>query len=110
MNFLTVFRKEMMEQWRTYRFLIVAAVFAAFGLASPLLAKFTPEMLKAIPGVPAELLASIPAPTRGRCDRPVCQEHEPVRHSAGPADDHGRGGAGEGTRHSGVLPDPSCFT
>ena len=63
MNFLAVLRKEMLEQWRTYRFLIVAAVFAAFGLASPLLAKFTPEMLKAIPGVPPELLASIPAPT-----------------------------------------------
>jgi ABC-2 type transport system permease protein len=63
MNFMTVFRKEIQEQWRTYRFLIVAAVFAAFGLASPLLAKFTPEMLKAIPGVPAELLAAIPAPT-----------------------------------------------
>lgn len=63
MNFLAVFRKEMMEQWRTYRFLIVAAVFAAFGLASPLLAKFTPEMMKAIPGIPAGILASIPAPT-----------------------------------------------
>jgi ABC-2 type transport system permease protein len=63
MNFIVVFRKEMLEQWRTYRFLIVAAVFAAFGLASPLLAKFTPEMLKAIPGVPPELLAAIPAPT-----------------------------------------------
>jgi ABC-2 type transport system permease protein len=63
MNFIPVFRKEMQEQWRTYRFLIVAAVFVAFGLASPLLAKFTPEMLKAIPGVPPELLAAIPAPT-----------------------------------------------
>jgi ABC-2 type transport system permease protein len=63
MNFIAVFRKEMMEQWRTYRFLIIAAVFAAFGLASPLLAKFTPEMLKAIPGVPPELLAVIPAAT-----------------------------------------------
>ncbi len=63
MNFIPVFRKEMQEQWRTYRFLIVAAVFTAFGLASPLLAKFTPEMLKAIPGVPPELLAAIPAPT-----------------------------------------------
>jgi ABC-2 type transport system permease protein len=63
MNFMAVFRKEMQEQWRTYRFLIVAAVLAAFGLASPLLAKFTPEMLKAIPGVPPELLAAIPAPT-----------------------------------------------
>jgi ABC-2 type transport system permease protein len=63
MNFNPVFRKEMQEQWRTHRFLIVAAVFAAFGLASPLFAKFTPEMLKAIPGVPSELLAAIPAPT-----------------------------------------------
>jgi ABC-2 type transport system permease protein len=63
MNFITVLRKELQEQQRTYRFLIVAAVFAAFGLASPLFAKFTPEMLKAIPGVPAELLAAIPAPT-----------------------------------------------
>jgi ABC-2 type transport system permease protein len=63
MNFITVFRKEMMEQWRSYRFLVVLAVLAAFGLSSPLLAKFTPEMLKAIPGVPAELLSAIPAPT-----------------------------------------------
>jgi ABC-2 type transport system permease protein len=63
MNFIAVYRKEMIEQWRTYRFLIVAAVFVVFGLTSPLLAKFTPEMLKAIPGVPPELLAAIPAPT-----------------------------------------------
>jgi ABC-2 type transport system permease protein len=63
MNFIPVFRKEMQEQWRTYRFLIVAAVFVAFGLASPLFAKFTPEMLKAIPGVPPGILAVIPAPT-----------------------------------------------
>jgi ABC-2 type transport system permease protein len=63
MNFAAVLRKELMEQWRTYRFLIVVAVLAAFGMASPLLAKFTPEMLKVIPGVPPELLAAIPAPT-----------------------------------------------
>jgi len=63
MNFLVVFRREMMEQWRTDRLLIVAAVLAAFGLASPLLAKFTPEMLKAIPGVPPEVLATIPTPS-----------------------------------------------
>jgi ABC-2 type transport system permease protein len=63
MNFTTVFRKELLEQWRTYRMLIVAAVFTVFGLVSPLFAKFTPEMLKAIPGVPVELLAAIPAPT-----------------------------------------------
>ncbi len=63
MNFLTVYRKEMQEQWRTYRFLIIAAVFVVFGLTSPLLAKYTPEMLKAIPGMPAEILGAIPKPT-----------------------------------------------
>jgi ABC-2 type transport system permease protein len=63
MNLITVFRKEMMEQWRTSRFLIVVAVIASFGLASPLLAKFTPEILKAIPGITPELLAAIPAAT-----------------------------------------------
>ena len=63
MNFFQVFRKELIEAWRTYRLLIVAAVFAAFGMASPLLAKFTPEMLQAIPGLPPEILAAIPAPT-----------------------------------------------
>ncbi len=63
MNFLAVLHKEMLEQWRTYKLLIVAAVLVAFGLSSPLLAKFTPEILKAIPDMPPELAAAIPAPT-----------------------------------------------
>jgi ABC-2 type transport system permease protein len=63
MNFIVVFRKELQELWRTYRFLVVVAVLAVFGLTSPLLAKFTPQMLKAIPGVPAGLLDAFPVPT-----------------------------------------------
>jgi ABC-2 type transport system permease protein len=63
MNFPAVFRKEMLEQWRTRRLLVVAAVFVVFGMASPLLAKFTPELMKSIPDMPPELLAAIPAPT-----------------------------------------------
>jgi ABC-2 type transport system permease protein len=63
MNFFTVFRKEMLEQWRTSRFIIVAAVLVAFGMSSPLLAKFTPEMLKLIPNVPPEIFAAFPTPT-----------------------------------------------
>lgn len=63
MNFITVFRKEMLEQGRTYRLLIVAAVFVAFGLSSPALAKFTPELLKSIPGVPGGIQAFFPTPT-----------------------------------------------
>jgi ABC-2 type transport system permease protein len=63
MNLWHVFRKEMLEQWRTYKVLIVAAVLFMFGLTSPLLAKFTPEMLAVIPNVPAGLSDFIPTPT-----------------------------------------------
>ncbi|MBM3150633.1 MAG: ABC transporter permease [Chloroflexi bacterium] len=63
MNFFVVLRKELTEQWWTKRLLIVAAALAAFGLASPLLAKFTPELLKSVPDLPAGLADLIPAPT-----------------------------------------------
>lgn len=63
MNFFKVFRKEIMEQWRTRRFLVVAAVFVIFGMTSPLFAKFMPEIFKSIPGVPPGLLDSMPAPS-----------------------------------------------
>jgi len=62
MNILIVLRKEMLEQWRTYKLLIVAAVLVVFGLISPLLAKLTPELLKAIPNMPPALALAIPAP------------------------------------------------
>jgi ABC-2 type transport system permease protein len=63
MNFFVVLRKELMEQWRTKRLLIVAAVLTAFGLVSPLLAKFMPELFKSIPDMPFDLSALIPPPT-----------------------------------------------
>ncbi|MCP4424190.1 MAG: YhfC family intramembrane metalloprotease, partial [Chloroflexi bacterium] len=60
--FVTAVRKELQQQWRTKRVLVVAAVFLLFGLGSPLLAKFTPEMLNFIEG--AEQFADlIPEPT-----------------------------------------------
>lgn len=49
MSFFVALRKEILEQWRSYRLLIVVAVFVAFGLMSPLIAKFTPELIKLIP-------------------------------------------------------------
>jgi ABC-2 type transport system permease protein len=63
MNFFIVLRKELMEQWRTKRLLIVAAVLVIFGLASPLLAKVTPDLLKSIPNVPTALFGLFPTPT-----------------------------------------------
>jgi ABC-2 type transport system permease protein len=62
MNFIMVLRKEMLEQWRTRRLLIVAAVLVLFGLASPVLAKMIPDLLASIPDLPAGLAGIIPEP------------------------------------------------
>lgn len=62
MIFFTALRKELLEQWRSYRLLIVGAVLIVFGIASPLIAKLTPELIKLVPE--GESLATlIPAPT-----------------------------------------------
>lgn len=61
----TLLKKELREQWRTYRILIVAAVLVLMGLASPLLARYTPELLQSLPGMPPELAALMPTPTLG---------------------------------------------
>ena len=58
-----VFRKEMMEQWRSYRLLIVGAVLLLFGLASPLLAKYGPQILRLALPQGEEILKLMPAPT-----------------------------------------------
>ncbi len=60
--FGTAVAKELKQQWRTKRVLVVTAVFVLFGLTSPLVAKFTPELLLSIEG--AEQFADlIPEPT-----------------------------------------------
>ncbi|MDX9954954.1 MAG: YhfC family glutamic-type intramembrane protease [Anaerolineae bacterium] len=60
--FLAAVRKELLQQWRTKRVLVVAAVFILFGLFSPLLAYFTPQIVSGVEG--AEMFADlIPTPT-----------------------------------------------
>jgi ABC-2 type transport system permease protein len=60
--FAIALRKELIQMWRTKRVLVVAAVFGLFGMASPAMAYFMPQMFKAIPG--AEQFAGlIPQPT-----------------------------------------------
>ncbi len=49
MRITAAFRKEWMELLRSYRFLITAIVLLFFGITSPVLAKFTPELLNLIP-------------------------------------------------------------
>jgi ABC-2 type transport system permease protein len=49
--FFASLKKEFLFQWRSWRILIVCAVMFAFGIMSPLLTKFTPQLLSSIEGV-----------------------------------------------------------
>jgi ABC-2 type transport system permease protein len=62
MTFAASLRKELMELWRTRRFLVMAVVLVSFGMTSPLLAKYTPQMMELIPGGEA-FVGLIPEPT-----------------------------------------------
>lgn len=60
--FWTALRKELVQQWRTRRVIIVLAVFGLFGMFSPLIAYFIPQVLTLIPG--AEMFSGlVPEPT-----------------------------------------------
>jgi ABC-2 type transport system permease protein len=61
--FSVLFKKELWELARTAKLAIYLAVFFVSGLISPLLARYTPELLKAVPDMPSELVAIIPTPT-----------------------------------------------
>jgi ABC-2 type transport system permease protein len=54
-------RKEFLEQRRTYKLLIMLAVFTIFGMMSPLLAKLLPDILKSVSV--QGMTINIPAPT-----------------------------------------------
>ena len=49
MVFWAALRKEILEQWRSYRLLVVVAVLLVFGLTSPLVAKLTPQIIRLVP-------------------------------------------------------------
>jgi ABC-2 type transport system permease protein len=62
--FWVALRKEVLEQLRSYRLLIVGVVLVLWGLTSPLLAMYAPQILKfALPEGEALLLQLIPPPT-----------------------------------------------
>ena len=48
--YLTLLRKELLEQWQTRKIIVVLAVFLLFGLTSPLMARFVTEILMSVPG------------------------------------------------------------
>lgn len=62
MSFLVALRKELLEQWRTYRMLVVTVVLVFFGLLSPLTAKFMHEIFRMLPDG-EQIAAMFPPPT-----------------------------------------------
>ncbi len=52
----------MLEQWRSYRLLIVVAVLVAMGILGPLSARYLNELMLAIPGTPPGLESVLPKP------------------------------------------------
>jgi ABC-2 type transport system permease protein len=61
--FQTLLAKEFREQWRTWKMIVFLAVFLITGMMSPVLAKYTPVLLKSIPNIPAGMADFIPTPT-----------------------------------------------
>jgi ABC-2 type transport system permease protein len=59
----TLLAKELRERWRTWRLVILLAVLAVSGLISPLLAYYTPDLLRLVPNLPPELANLIPTPS-----------------------------------------------
>ena len=59
--YIAFVKKEILEQIRTSKLLILVVVFLAFGIISPLLAKLTPEIFKMIPMEGISI--TIPEPT-----------------------------------------------
>ena len=60
--FAVLFRKEWLEHWRNYRFLVLLIVLTLFGLLAPLTARYGPELLKLLPNGEA-IARLVPPPT-----------------------------------------------
>lgn len=63
MIFWVALRKELLEQWRSYRLLIVGVVLLLFGLLSPLTAKYLPEIIRLTLPQGQEIVKLLPEPS-----------------------------------------------
>lgn len=64
MIFWVALRKELVEQWRTYRLLVVAAVLLLFGgFLAPLMTKYTPQLIEVLAPGGEDFAQLIPEPT-----------------------------------------------
>ena len=61
-NIITLFKKELLEIYRSKKFLILVILFLFIAISSPVLAKLLPVILKSVPETPG-LTINIPEPT-----------------------------------------------
>lgn len=59
---MAIFKKEMLEIFRTKKFLIMIIVFVFIAISSPIIAKLIPTLLKSMPATPG-LTINLPDPT-----------------------------------------------
>jgi ABC-2 type transport system permease protein len=62
-GFTVMFRKELLEAWRSQRLLVVAVIFLLLGIISPVGAKYLPELLKTLGAGQQGVQIIVPAPT-----------------------------------------------
>ena len=62
MSFLVMLRKELVEQWRTRRWVAAAAVLLFFGFLSPFSAKFLPDIMQTL-GDTGGVVIEVPPPS-----------------------------------------------
>ena len=63
MAFIVLLRKELLEQWRARRLLVLGAAFLFFGMLSPIAAKLTPELIKLAGASAPGLVIQLPPPS-----------------------------------------------
>lgn len=64
-QFGTIYKKEMIEMWRNYKWIWVPLVFILFGIMQPISTYFMPEILDKLGGFPEGTIIEIPKPTGG---------------------------------------------
>ena len=62
-GFAVMLRKELLEAWRSQRFLVVGVVFLLLGIISPVGAKYLPELLKTLGTGQQGVQVIVPTPT-----------------------------------------------
>lgn len=63
MTALVLLRKEILEQWRARRLLVLGATFLFFGLLGPITAKLTPQLLEMVGSSAPGIVIQVPPPT-----------------------------------------------